>query len=49
MTNQDWSNLGNDIKNLVQSAIDSRDFQKLNETIKKTIDSAVEGVSQGLS
>lgn len=53
MTNQDWSNLGNDIKNLVQSAIDSRDFQKLNESINKTINkavnSAMEGVSQGLS
>ena len=49
MTNQDWSNLGNDIRNLVQSAIDSQDFQKLNETISRTINQAVEGVSQGLS
>lgn len=49
MTNQDWSNLGNDIKNLVQSAIDSRDFQKLNETVNRTINTAMEGVSQGLS
>lgn len=49
MANQDWSNLGNDIRNLVQSAIDSQDFQKLNETISRTINQAVEGVSQGLS
>lgn len=49
MTNQDWSNLGNDIRNLVQSAIDSRDFQKLNETVNRTINTAMEGVSQGLS
>lgn len=49
MTNQDWSNLGDDIKNLVQSAIDSRDFQKLNETVNRTINTAMKEVSQGLS
>ena len=49
MANQDWSNLGDDIKNLVQSAVDSKDFKKLNETIGKTINSAMENVNQGLS
>ncbi len=49
MGNQDWSNLGDEIRNLVQSAIDSKDFQKLNETIGKTINIAMEGVNQGVS
>lgn len=49
MANQDWSNLGNEIKNLVQTAIDSQDFKRLNETIGKTINDAMENVNQGLA
>lgn len=53
MTNHDWSNLGKDIRNLVQSAVDTKDFRKLNDTINQTINrtvnSAIEGVSQGLT
>ena len=30
MINQDWSNLGEDIRNMVQDAIDSKDFRQLN-------------------
>lgn len=48
MANQDWSNLGEDIKNMVQSAIDSKDFRKLNESVNRTINIAMDSVNQGL-
>lgn len=48
MANQDWSNLGNDIKNMVQSAIDSQNFKQLNENIGRTINDAMEAVNQGI-
>lgn len=49
MANQDWSNLGDEIKNLVQSAVDSQNFKQLNETIGKTINDAMENVNLGLN
>lgn len=48
MANQDWYNLGEDIKNMVQSAIDSKDFRQLNESINRSINTAMDSVSQGL-
>lgn len=48
MSNQDWSNLGDEIKNIVESAVDSRNFKQLNESISKTINSAMESVNQGI-
>ena len=48
MINQDWSNLGEDIRNMVQDAIDSKDFRQLNESVNRSIHSAMESVSQGL-
>lgn len=48
MANQDWSNLGEDIKNMVQSAIDSKDFRQLNESVNRTINMAMDTVNQGL-
>lgn len=48
MANQDWSNLGEDIKNVVQSAIDSKDFRQLNESVNRTINLAMDSVNQGL-
>lgn len=48
MINQDWSNLGEDIRNMVQSAIDSKDFRQLNESVNRSIHSAMESVNQGL-
>lgn len=43
MANNDWSNLGNDIKDIVQQAIDSNDFHKLNQTINDTIHNVTDG------
>ena len=49
MANQDWSNLGDEIKNIVQSAIDSQNFKQLNESIGKTINTAMANLNQGIS
>lgn len=49
MANQDWSNLGDEIKNLVQSAVESQNFKQLNETLGKTINEAMENVNVGLN
>lgn len=48
MGNQDWSHLGNDIKNIVQSAIDSNDFSKLNDAIFNTVNQALNIVEESL-
>ena len=32
--NQDWSRLGEEVKDIVQSAVESRDFQELNKAIE---------------
>lgn len=48
MSNQDWSQLGDEIKDAVQSAIDSRDFTRLNESIGKTVNQALDRFEQVL-
>lgn len=47
MANNDWSNLGNEIKDIVQQAIDSNDFHKLNQTINDTIHNVTDGFLGG--
>ena len=44
MGNQDWNQLGNDIKDMVQDAINSRDFSKLNQGINQAINGAVDNL-----
>ena len=44
MGNQDWNQLGNDIKDMVQDAINSQDFSKLNQGINRAINGAVDGL-----
>ena len=39
--NQDWERWGRDIRDIVQDAVDSQDFQKLNETISNTVNEAI--------
>lgn len=41
---QDWNRLGNDIKNMVQDAINSQDFSRLNQGINNVINGAVDGL-----
>ncbi len=44
MNRQDFSNLGENIKNLVQDAIDSQNFDQLSRTINQTIHQTLDGV-----
>lgn len=48
MPNQDWYHLGDEIKNIVQDAIDAGNFNKLNQTINKTINNTAESVGNGI-
>ncbi|MEI3176543.1 MAG: hypothetical protein V8S96_08980 [Lachnospiraceae bacterium] len=43
--NEEWQNLGNNIKDMVQDAVNCGDFQKLNQNIRSTIDQAMAAVS----
>jgi len=43
---EDWRDLGNHICNIVQDAVNSQDFRKLNQTIKNTINNAVDDVAE---
>lgn len=47
MENQDWSKLGDNIRNIVQDAIDAQDYNKLNQTVSDAINGAMDGVSKG--
>ena len=49
MGNQDWSNIGNNISDMVQQAIDSGDYSKLSQTIEKAVTSAVNSVAEGVA
>lgn len=48
MAKEDWGNLGDEIKNLVESAIDSRDYRELNRSLEKTVNSALNSVEESL-
>lgn len=48
MAKEDWGNLGEEIKNLVESAIDSKDYQTLNKSLEKTVNSALSSVEESL-
>lgn len=44
--NQYWSRLGEEVKDIVQSAVESRDFQELNKAIEKTLNVAMDQVGR---
>ena len=46
--NQDWEKWGRDIRNIVQDAVDSQDFQRLNETISNTVNDAIFNLRQNI-
>ena len=41
MSRNDWYNLGNDIRDIVQNAVDTQDFDKLNQAINGAITGAI--------
>lgn len=49
MGNQDWSNIGNNISDMVQQAIDSGDYSKLSQTIQKAVTAAVSSTAEGIA
>lgn len=47
-SNQDWDSLGRDIQRIVDQAVRSQDYQKLNQTIHQVIDRAVDAGSDAI-
>lgn len=48
MANNDWNNLGRDIKNMVQDALDTGDFRRLNRDLGVTIEDALGNVAESV-
>ena len=46
--NQDWDDLGRNIQDIVDRAINSHDYQKLNQTIRQTVERAVDMGSEAV-
>lgn len=44
MGNQDWGQLGNEIKDMVQDAVNSQDFSKLNQGINRVVNGAMDNL-----
>ena len=49
MENQDWSQLGNEVKHIVESAVESQDFKELNHAIEKTVSTALNQVGKSVN
>lgn len=48
MENKDWEKFGEEVRRTVQNAVDSRDFNKLNQAVSDTIGRAMDNVSRGI-
>ena len=48
MTKKDWQEAGDQIRDLVQNAIDSGNYSELSNTITDVVNSAVDGVQDVL-
>lgn len=48
MTGNDWNNLGRDVKDIVQHAIDTGDFGALNRDLGATLENALGNVAQSM-
>ncbi len=48
MDNKDWQKKGNDFWNVVQDAVNSGNYQQLNQQVRDTIDDTVEGIRNGM-
>lgn len=48
MGNQNWNQIGNEIKDIVQKAVSTQDFSQLNESVSNTVRDALSQVGQGL-
>ena len=48
MAVNDWNNLGRDVKDIVQNAIDTGDFGRLNRDLGVTLENALGNVAESL-
>ena len=48
MENKNWSQIGDEIKDMVESAVESMDFKALNESLTRTVDEALSNVNRTL-
>lgn len=48
MENNDWQKKGNDFWKVVQDAVNSGNYQQLNQQVRNTIDDTVEGICNGM-
>ena len=46
--NQDWEKWGKNIQDIVQGAVESGNFDRLNQTVSSTVNEAVDGIRQGV-
>ena len=48
MTSNNWETLGENIRDIVQSAVDSQDYRKLNQTINTALNVAAQEMQNGI-
>ena len=48
MANNDWNNLGRDIKDIVQDALDTGNFNRLNRDLGATLEDALSNVANAV-
>lgn len=48
MANNDWNNLGRDIKDIVQDALDTGNFNRLNRDLGATLEDALGNVANSV-
>lgn len=49
MIDQNWSQVGDEIRKLVQTAVDSGDFGRLNEAVGLTVQTAMDSVGRSMA
>lgn len=48
MSDKDWTDLGNNIRDMVDDAVRSQDFRKLNENICRTVSDGIDNISRSI-
>lgn len=48
MDRKEWEKIGNSVRDIVESAVNSRDFQKLNQTISNIVGAAADNIAAGV-
>ena len=48
MSDKDWTDLGNNIRDMVDDAVKSQDFRRLNENICRTVTDGLDTISRNI-